>query len=95
MFEENWLLWDDYEAIIQESWSTAGYREAVLAAVKEKINACREDLKAWGVTKTESEVEEIKQLQNRLDRLTKVVTTDDSKAEYLEVSKKLDDLLLK
>ena len=73
----------------------ASCRETGLAVVKEKINACGEDLKAWGATKTEPEVEEIKQLQNRLDRLNKADTTDDSKAEYLEVSKKLDDLLLK
>jgi len=48
-------------------------------------------LKAWGATKIEPEVEEIKHLQNRLDTLNKDDTTNESKAEYLEVSKKLDD----
>ena len=49
----------------------------------------------WGATKAEPEVEAIKQLQNRLDSLNKADCTDASQAEYLEVSKKLDDLLLK
>ena len=93
-FEENWLLWDDYEAVIQEAWSMAGSRETGLASVKEKISACGADLKAWGAVKTELDVEAIKQLQNWLDSLNRADTTDYSKAEYLEVSKKLDDLLL-
>ena len=37
----------------------------------------------------------IKQLQNWLNSLNKVYYTDASQSEYLEVSKKLDDLLLK
>ena len=45
--------------------------------------------------KTELDVEAIKQLQNRLDSLNRANTTDDNKAKYLEVSKKMDDLLLK
>ena len=70
-------------------------RETGLAAIKKKISACGVDLKAWGATKVEPEVEAIKQLQNRLDSLNKVDYIDASQAEYLEVSKKLDDLLLK
>ena len=73
----------------------ASSKETGLASVKEKISACQVDLKAWGVTKTKPEVEAIKQLQNRLDSLNKADATDDSKAEYLEVSEKLDALLLK
>ena len=37
----------------------------------------------------------MKSLQNRLDRINKDDTIDESKVEYLEISKKLDDLLLK
>ena len=73
----------------------AGSRESGLAVIKEKISAYGVDLKAWGATKTEPEVEAIKQLQNWLDSLNMDDTTDASQAEYLGVSKKLDDLLLK
>ena len=94
-FEENWLLWDDCEEVIQGAWNMAECRETGLAAIKKKISACGVDLKAWGATKAEPKVEAIKQLQNRLDSLNKVDYTDASQAEYLEVSKRLDDLLLK
>ena len=40
----------------------AGSKESGLAAIKGKINACGVDLKAWGATKIEPEVEAIKQL---------------------------------
>ena len=73
----------------------AGCGESGLAAIKENISACGVDLKAWGATKAEPEVKANKQLQNRLDSLNKADCTDASQAEYLEVSKKLDDLLLK
>ena len=94
-FEENWLLWDDCEEVIRGSWSMAGCGESDLAAIKAKISACRVDLKAQGATKAEHEVKAIKQLQNWLNSLNKVYYTDASQSEYLEVSKKLDDLLLK
>ena len=48
-----------------------------------------------GGNKDKPEVEAIKQLQNRLDSLNRVDCIDASQAGYLEVSKKLDDLLLK
>ena len=52
--------------------------ESSLAAIKEKISACGVDLKAWGATKAEPEVEAIKQLQNLLDSLNKADCTDAS-----------------
>ena len=61
----------------------------------EKIRACGDDLKAWRDTRTKPEEEEIKSLQNQLDRINRADTTNESKVEYLEISKKLDDLLLK
>lgn len=45
-FEENWLLWDDCKAVIQEVWNMVGSRETGLASGKEKISACGVDLKA-------------------------------------------------
>lgn len=94
-FKENWLLWDDCEEVIQGAWNMAGCWETIIAAIKETISACGVDLQAWGAYKAEPEVEAIKQLQNRLDSLNKADCTDASQAQYLEVSKKLDDLLVK
>ena len=73
----------------------AGSRESGQAAIKEKISAFGADLEAWGATKTKPKVEAIKLLQNRLDSLNRADCIDASQAGYLEVSKKLDDLLLK
>ena len=56
----------------------AGCGESSLVAIKEKISACGVDLKAWGATKAEPEVEAIKQLQNLLDSLNKADCTDAS-----------------
>ena len=92
-FEENWLLWDDCEAVIQEAWNMASCRETGLASVKEKKSVCRVDLKAWGARKTKPEVEAIKQLQNWLDSLNRADAIDESKTEYLEVSEKLEVLI--
>ena len=61
-FEENWLLWDDCEVVVQGALNMVGSRESGLVAIKEKISACGVDLKAWGATKTELELEAIKQL---------------------------------
>ena len=94
-FEECWLLWDDCETRVQQAWSLAGSGASVLADVHAKIRACGDELKAWGDTRTLPEEEEIKSLQNRLDRINRDVTTDESKVEYLAISKQLDDLLLK
>ena len=66
-----------------------------LAAVHSKIRACGDDLKVWGDTRTKPKEEEIKFLQNQLDRINKADTTNELRVEYLEISKKLDDLLLK
>lgn len=94
-FKENWLLWDDCEEVIQGAWNMAGCWETIIAAIKETISACGVDLQIWRAYKAEPEVEAIKQLQNRLDSLNKADCTDASQAQYLEVSKKLDDLLVK
>ena len=66
-----------------------------LVAVHAKIRACGDDLKAWGDTRAKPEEKEIKILQNQLDKINRADTTKESKDEYLAVSKKLDDLLLK
>ena len=94
-FKESWLLWDDYEAQIQQAWSLSSSGKEGLAAVHAKIRACGDDLKAWGDTKAKPEEKEIKLLQDQLDKINRADTTEESKEEYLVVSKKMDDLLLK
>ena len=60
-----------------------------------KIRACGDDLKAWGDTRAKPKEKEIRILQNQLDKINRADTTEEIKDEYLAVSKKLDDLLLK
>ena len=50
---------------------------------------------AWGSTKTQLEVEEIKKLQKKIEDLSMKDATNGNSASMLEASKKLDDLLLK
>ena len=57
----------------------AGSGVSGLADVHAKIRACGDELKAWGDTRTIPEEEEIKSLQNRLDRINRDVTTNESK----------------
>ncbi|KAL4610617.1 hypothetical protein ACB092_08G063900 [Castanea dentata] len=82
-FEESWLLWDDCETVVQDAWN------------KQKIGVYGAELKVWSIAKIEPDVVSIKQLQNWLDSLNRAETTEDNKTKYLEVSKRLDDLLLK
>ena len=49
----------------------------------------------WGSSKTKPKTDEIKGLQKKLEVLNAMEMTEDSKSEFLEVSKQLDDLLLK
>ena len=52
-------------------------------------------MNAWDYSKTKLETEEIKRLQKKLEVLNVEEMTKDSRSEFLEVSKYLDDLLLK
>ena len=73
-----------------------GGGESDLASIREKIKFCGEELQAWGSSKSKPNEAAMKTLQNRLEVLNNAeVVTEDSKAEYLSVSKQLDDLLLK
>ena len=95
-FEEAWLLWEDCGEVVKDAWDMVGGGEPGLASIKEKIKFCGEELQAWGSSKSEPNDVAIKTLQNRLELLNSAeVVTEESKAEYLNVSKQLDDLLLK
>jgi len=81
--------------VVKEAWGKVGDSNHGLASVKDKIKLCEAELMAWGLAKTKLDVAVIKELQKRLDRLNEAETTEDSKAEYLEVSKQMDELLQK
>ena len=49
----------------------------------------------WGLARTTPDEKAIKQIQKRLDQLNEDEVIDDSKAEYLELNKKMYELLQK
>ena len=63
--------------------------------MRDQIQSCGVDLYAWGSSKTKPETEEIKRLQKRLELLNASEMTEESRNEFLLLSKQLDDLLLK
>lgn len=77
------------------AWNGGGNEGVGLAKIKDKIRACGAEQKPWGVGKSNWDTEAIKQLQQRINNMISEEVTADSRPEYLEVSKKLDDLLLK
>ena len=95
-FEESWLLWDDCERMVADSW-IFGHEGAGLAmsSIKAKIENCGVDLHAWGSSKTKPDVDEIKRLQAMLESMKKREPSEEIRAEYLEASRSLDALLLK
>ena len=50
---------------------------------------------SWGLARTDPDVGVIKETQKTLDRLNEEEVLATSKAEYLELSKKMDELLQK
>ena len=61
-FEEPWLMWDDCEGVVMDSWVNSGGEVGGLSAMVDKIKGCRADLMAWGSAKTAPATEEIKLL---------------------------------
>ena len=89
-FEEAWLLWEDCGAVVKDAWEMVveGGGELGLASIKEKIKFCGDELQAWGSSKSEPNKAAMKILQNWLEVLNSVeVVIEESKAEYLSVSK--------
>ena len=66
-----------------------------MASTLKKIQFYGSELMKWGSVRTTPDEEAIKQIQKRLDRLNEEEMTFDSKAEYLELNKKMDELLQK
>jgi len=52
-------------------------------------------LNAWGSLKTKPETKEIKRIQKKLEVLNAEEMIEDSRREFLDVSKQLNDLMLK
>ena len=66
-----------------------GGGESGLASIKEKIKFCGDELQAWGSSKSKPNKAAMKILQNWLEVLNSAeVVTEESKAEYLSVSRK-------
>jgi len=94
-FVENWLLWEDCETVIKEAWSVDMGGMNGMAQLKQKIEVCGQDLRSWGSLKSRPNDEELKQLQKQLETLNAAESIEETRSEFLNVSKKLDDLLLK
>ena len=92
-FEESWLLLDDCEETVKEAWGRDLFDTHDLEFIKQKIQTCGVELLRWGSARTDPNAEAIKVTQKRLDRLNEEEISDASKAEYLELSKKMDKLL--
>ena len=86
---------EDCEATVKEAWDSELVVEQGLASTLKKIQFCGSELMKWGSVRTTPDEEAIKQIQKRLDRLNEEEMTFDSKAEYLELNKKMDELLQK
>ena len=89
------MLWEEFETIVKEAWPVEHNGGHGLAGIKQKIQSYGDQLRAWGFSKAKPNSEDIKQLQKRLENLNMEVTTEASKAGFLEVSKEMDDLLMK
>ena len=94
-FEESWLLCTECEEIVQEAWGNTGEERVGLAAIQEKIKVCGAELMAWGSPITDPDTIAIKETQKQLDRLNEAELTEELKAEFLGLSKKMTDLLQK
>ena len=95
-FEEAWLLWDDCERMVADSWTVRHTgASSTMSIIKDKIVNCGVEWLAWGSSKTQLDVDEIKRLQAVLDSMNKREPFEETRAEYLEASRSLDALLLK
>ena len=59
-FEESWLMWDECEEVVTDSWVHSGGEVTGLGATVEKIKSRGVDLLAWGSSKTAPNTDEIK-----------------------------------
>ena len=92
-FEKAWLLSNECEEVVQEAWGRSVDESHGLLSIKNKIQACGRELSGWDSAKPNEAA--IKELQKRLYKLNEAENTEENKAEFLEVSKQMDELLQK
>ena len=61
-FEEAWLLCEDYEEVVKNSWEATINDGHGLEDIKQIFRVCGENLRMWGLSKTKPNAEEIKLL---------------------------------
>ena len=94
-FEESRLLKADCEATMKEAWGRDTTAPHGLESIKQRIQTCGAKLLSWGLAWTDLDVKAIKKTQKRLDQLNEEEISETSKAEFLDLSKKMDELLQK
>ena len=94
-FEETWLLAKECNEVVNAAWRKGGAEATGLEEARQKIVDCAAELQAWGVARSHTDSKEIKVLQKRVEVLNSAELTEESKADFLATSKKLDELLLK
>ncbi|XP_075640556.1 uncharacterized protein LOC142612338 [Castanea sativa] len=94
-FEESWLMWDECEEVVIDSWVNSGGDVVGLCATVDKIKSCGVELLTWGSSKTTPNTDEIKHLTKKIERMNEEELTEESREEVLAASKKIDDLLFK
>ncbi|XP_075662942.1 uncharacterized protein LOC142632422 [Castanea sativa] len=94
-FEEVWLLDEDCEKVVEDAWDRMGCGGLSMASVNAKIKQCGDDLHAWGSSRTNPQVAEIKRLKKMLERLNESDQNVETRFDFVAASKQLDDLLLK
>ena len=92
-FEEAWLLSNECEEVVKEAWGKYGGGSYGLLSIKNKIQVCELELLRWGSARPNEAA--IKELQTWLDRLLEAKVSEESRVEYLDMSKRMDKLLKK
>ena len=81
------MLWEDCEAVVEGAWNMNENEVLGLSQIKHKIEACGVELRAWGGAKSNPDTEAIKRLQKQIDNMILEEVTEDSRVEYLAISK--------
>ena len=83
----------DCEDTVKVAWGKDTIATHGLESIKQKIQTCGVEFLSWGSTRTDLDVDTIKDTQRMLDQLNEEEVFATSKAKYLELSKKMDELL--
>ena len=79
--------------VVKEAWGKYGGGSYGLLSIKNKIQVCELELLRWGSARPNEAA--IKELQTWLDRLLEAKVSEESRVEYLDMSKRMDKLLKK